>query len=102
MFGCPSNGWLQIRTILAKEWVEDLKLVTEENGALLKESLLGSLMLSVDEEGGKIGGSMDDGIDSKLEAEWRERERRIKDGLSEAEKTEKEKDEETDSKSDEE
>eukprot|EP00976_Prorocentrum_cordatum_P069715 1179656-Prorocentrum_minimum.AAC.1 len=74
-----------IRTTLANEWAEDLKQITEENGELLKESLLGALMLSVDEgeAGGDspgIGGSMDEGVSSKLQAEWKEREKRIRDG----------------------
>eukprot|EP00239_Pterosperma_sp_CCMP1384_P000286 CAMPEP_0197849396 /NCGR_PEP_ID=MMETSP1438-20131217/11898_1 /TAXON_ID=1461541 /ORGANISM="Pterosperma sp., Strain CCMP1384" /LENGTH=294 /DNA_ID=CAMNT_0043462059 /DNA_START=225 /DNA_END=1109 /DNA_ORIENTATION=+ len=34
---------MDIRTILAKEWVEDLLLISEENGSLLRESLMSSL-----------------------------------------------------------
>jgi len=86
-----ANRILDIRTILAKEWAEDLKQVTEENGELLKESLLGSLLLSVEEEGGEVGGSMDDGVNTKLQAEWLEREKRIKDGMTEAVEADEEK-----------
>ena len=60
--------------MLAKEWAEDLLLVEDENSELLKESLMGSLNLSID-EGDE--GSMDDGINTKLQVEWLEREKRI-------------------------
>jgi hypothetical protein len=36
---------VQIRTVLAEEWIEDLQQVAEDNGQLLKASLLASLEL---------------------------------------------------------
>ena len=36
---------VQIRTVLAKEWIDDLQQVAEDNGQLLKASLLASLEL---------------------------------------------------------
>eukprot|EP00238_Polyblepharides_amylifera_P004527 CAMPEP_0196579880 /NCGR_PEP_ID=MMETSP1081-20130531/25474_1 /TAXON_ID=36882 /ORGANISM="Pyramimonas amylifera, Strain CCMP720" /LENGTH=183 /DNA_ID=CAMNT_0041899593 /DNA_START=399 /DNA_END=950 /DNA_ORIENTATION=+ len=63
---------MDIRQVLAKEWIEDLASLSEENGILLKESFMASLEKTFDSDG-ESSIDEDDEISGVLKEEWEAR-----------------------------